>query len=84
MAVKIRLARHGSKKRPFYRIVVTDSISPRDGRFLENLGTYDPRNKINGINLKREAIEDWIKKGAQLTDTVKKLMKNTSHIDPAQ
>lgn len=84
MAVKIRLARHGSKKRPFYRIVVTDSISPRDGRFLENLGTYDPRNKINGINLKREAIEDWVKKGAQLTDTVKKLLKNTSHPDPAQ
>jgi small subunit ribosomal protein S16 len=84
MAVKIRLARHGSKKRPFYRIVVTDSISPRDGRFLENLGTYDPRNKINGINLKREAIEDWVKKGAQLTDTVKNLMKNTSHPDPAQ
>lgn len=84
MAVKIRLARHGSKKRPFYRIVVTDSISPRDGRFLENLGTYDPRNKINGINLKREAIEDWVKKGAQLTDTVKKLLKNISHPDPAQ
>ncbi|MCX5872458.1 MAG: 30S ribosomal protein S16 [Deltaproteobacteria bacterium] len=84
MAVKIRLARHGSKKRPFYRIVATDSFSPRDGRFLENLGTYDPRNKINGINLKREAIEDWVKKGAQLTDTVKKLMKNTSHPDPAQ
>lgn len=84
MAVKIRLARHGSKKRPFYRIVATDSISPRDGRFLENLGTYDPRNKINGINLKREAIEDWVKKGAQLTDTVKKLLKNTSHPDPAQ
>jgi len=82
MAVKIRLSRHGSKKRPFYRIVVTDSIYPRDGRFLETLGTYDPRNKINGINLKKEAIEEWIKKGAQVTDTVKKLIKNVSQSTP--
>lgn len=84
MAVKIRLSRHGSKKRPFYRIVVTDSIYPRDGRFLDTLGTYDPRNKINGINLKKEAIEDWVKKGAQLSDTVKKLLKTVSQSAPAQ
>jgi small subunit ribosomal protein S16 len=84
MAVKIRLSRHGSKKRPFYRIVVTDSIYPRDGRFLDTLGTYDPRNKINGINLKKEAIEDWVKKGAQLSDTVKKLLKTASQSAPAQ
>jgi len=84
MAVKIRLSRHGSKKRPFYRIVVTDSIYPRDGRFLDTLGTYDPRNKINGINLKKEAIEDWVKKGAQLSDTVKKLLKTVSQPAPAQ
>jgi small subunit ribosomal protein S16 len=84
MAVKIRLSRHGSKKRPFYRIVVTDSIYPRDGRFLDTLGTYDPRNKVNGINLKKEAIEDWVKKGAQLSDTVKKLLKAASQLAPAQ
>lgn len=75
MAVKIRLSRHGSKKKPFYRIVAADSIYPRDGRFIERLGTYDPRNKANGLKLKRDAIEEWIKKGAQLTETVKKLMK---------
>jgi small subunit ribosomal protein S16 len=84
MAVKIRLSRHGSKKRPFYRIVVTDSIYPRDGRFLDTLGTYDPRNKVNGINLKKEAIEDWVKKGAQLSDTVKKLLKTASQLAPVQ
>ena len=76
MSVKIRLSRHVSKKKPFYRIVVADSIYPRDGRFIETLGTYDPRNKENGLKLKKEAILDWIKKGAQLTNTVKKLMNS--------
>jgi small subunit ribosomal protein S16 len=84
MAVKIRLSRHGSKKKPFYRIVASDSIYPRDGRFIERLGTYDPRNKVNGLKLKKEAIEEWIKKGAQLTDTVKKLMKSPSPAVQAQ
>ncbi len=84
MAVKIRLSRHGSKKKPFYRIVAADSIYPRDGRFIETLGTYDPRNKVNGLKLKKEAIEEWIKKGAQLTDTVKKLMKSPSPAVQAQ
>jgi small subunit ribosomal protein S16 len=84
MAVKIRLSRHGSKKKPFYRIVASDSIYPRDGRFIETLGTYDPRNKVNGLKLKKEAIEEWIKKGAQLTDTVKKLMKSPSPAVQAQ
>ena len=84
MAVKIRLSRHGSKKKPFYRIVASDSIYPRDGRFIETLGTYDPRNKVNGLKLKKEAIEEWIKKGAQLTDTVKKLMKIPSPAVQAQ
>lgn len=84
MAVKIRLSRHGSKKKPFYRIVASDSIYPRDGRFIEMLGTYDPRNKVNGLKLKKEAIEEWIKKGAQLTDTVKKLMKIPSPAVQAQ
>lgn len=83
MAVKIRLSRHGSKKRPFYRIVVTDSIYPRDGRYLEALGTYDPSNKISGINLKKKAIEEWISKGAQVTDTVKRLIKSVGQSTPA-
>jgi small subunit ribosomal protein S16 len=83
MAVKIRLSRHGSKKKPFYRIVVTDSIYPRDGRFLETLGTYDPCNKIGGINLKKEAIEEWISKGAQVTNTVKRLIRIVGQSTPA-
>ncbi len=77
MAVKIRLARYGAKKKPFYRVVATDCLSPRDGRFLEVLGTYDPRNKINGLNLKLEALESWISKGAQMTDTVRKIYKTS-------
>jgi small subunit ribosomal protein S16 len=75
MAVKIRLARYGAKKKPFYRVVATDSVSPRDGRFLEVLGTYDPRNKATGLNLKLEAIASWVSKGAQMTDTVRKIYK---------
>ena len=83
MAVKIRLSRHGSKKRPFYRIVVTDSIYPRDGRFLETLGTYDPRNKISGIRMDKEAVQTWISKGAQVTNTVKRLIKIIDQPNPA-
>jgi small subunit ribosomal protein S16 len=75
--VKIRLARFGAKKKPFYRVVATDSASPRDGRFLEVLGTYDPRNKVTGLNLKLEAIEAWIAKGALLTDTVRNMIKKS-------
>jgi small subunit ribosomal protein S16 len=80
MAVKIRLARHGAKKKPFYRVVATDSRFPRDGRFLEVLGTYDPRNKETGLNLKTQAIQKWISRGAQVSDTVRKLMR---HVDRA-
>jgi small subunit ribosomal protein S16 len=76
MAVKIRLARHGAKKKPFYRVVATDSRFPRDGRFLEVLGTYDPRNKETGLNLKTQAIQKWISQGAQVSDTVRKLMRH--------
>jgi small subunit ribosomal protein S16 len=75
MAVKIRLARHGAKKRPFYRIVVADSESPRDGRFLENLGTYNPLTDPVDVTLKQERIQYWIEKGAIPTDTVKSLLK---------
>ena len=75
MSVKIRLARHGAKKRPFYRIVVADSKSPRDGRFLENVGTYNPVLDPAEVVLKKERIKYWIDKGAILTDTVKRLLK---------
>jgi len=75
MSVKIRLARHGAKKRPFYRIVVADSKSPRDGRLLENVGTYNPVLDPAEVVLKTERIKYWIDQGAILTDTVKSLLK---------
>lgn len=75
MAVKIRLARHGAKKRPFYRIVVADNKFPRDGRFLENVGTYNPLQDPAAVVLKQERIRYWIDQGAILSDTVKSLLK---------
>jgi small subunit ribosomal protein S16 len=78
MAVKIRLARYGAKKKPFYRVVATESRSPRDGRFIEIVGTYDPRNKATGINLDVRAIREWMSKGAELTASVQRLMKNSA------
>ncbi|MGD8258617.1 MAG: 30S ribosomal protein S16 [Desulfobacterales bacterium] len=75
MAVKIRLARHGAKKKPFYRIVVADSESPRDGRYLENVGTYDPLFDPAKVTLKEERIQYWMQQGATPTDTVKSLLK---------
>ena len=75
MAVKIRLARHGAKKKPFYRIVVADSESPRDGKFLENVGTYDPLYDPAKIILKTERIRYWMDQGALPTDTVNSLLK---------
>ena len=75
MQVKIRLARHGAKKRPFYRIVVASSESPRDGRFLENVGTYNPLTDPAEVTLKPERIKYWIDQGAIPTDTVKSLLK---------
>ena len=75
MAVKIRLARHGAKKSPFYRIVVADSESPRDGRYLENVGTYDPLIDPARVTLKSERIQYWMDQGAKPTDTVQSLLK---------
>jgi len=75
MAVKIRLARFGAKKKPFYRVVVADSSFPRDGRFIEKVGTYDPRKDPPEVNLKGDRILEWIKKGAQPTETVEQLLK---------
>lgn len=83
MPVKIRLARFGAKKKPFYRIVATDSRFPRDGRFLEILGTYDPRNKASGLNLNLEAIQGWLTKGAEVTETVRKLIRHSNRSAPA-
>ena len=75
MAVKIRLARHGAKKKPFYRIVVADSESPRDGRFLENVGTYDPAYDPAKISIKTDRVRYWMDQGALPTDTVQSLLK---------
>ena len=73
MAVKIRLNRMGAKKNPFYRIVVEDSRAPRDGRFIEVLGNYDPSQNPAVVNVDEEKVLDWMGKGAQPTDTVKNL-----------
>jgi len=75
MAVKIRLARHGAKKRPFYRIVVAESEAKRDGRFLEIVGTYDPLPDPVKVTLKEERVKYWMDQGATPTDTVKTLLK---------
>ena len=73
MAVKIRLARHGSKKRPYYRIVVADSRCRRDGRFIEEVGRYNPLIEPAMVQLDMEKYDAWMAKGAQPTDTVKRL-----------
>jgi small subunit ribosomal protein S16 len=75
MAVKIRLARHGATKRPFYRIVVADSDSKRDGRFLENVGTYNPLQDPAAVTLKTERVQYWLQQGAVPTDTVRNILK---------
>ena len=75
MAVKIRLKRMGAKKAPFYRVVVADSRYPRDGRFIEEIGTYNPLTDPASINIDTEKAQKWIKNGAQPTDIVKKLLK---------
>jgi small subunit ribosomal protein S16 len=75
MATKIRLARVGSKKNPIYRVVVADVRSPRDGRFIEIVGRYNPQTDPSLIELDEEKIRDWISKGAQPTESVRRLMK---------
>ncbi len=75
MPVKIRLARHGSKKRPFYRIVVADVEKPRDGKFIEMVGTYNPLLDPAEVSMKQDRIKYWIDQGAIPTDTVKSLLK---------
>lgn len=74
MAVKIRLKRMGAKKNPYYRVVVADSRSPRDGRFIEEIGTYDPMAEPSSIKIDSLKATEWIAKGAQPTETVKSLL----------
>ncbi|WP_017414523.1 MULTISPECIES: 30S ribosomal protein S16 [Clostridium] len=76
MAVKIRLRRMGAKKAPFYRIIVADSRSPRDGRFVEEIGYYNPTTEPVTVKIDEEKANKWIKNGAQPTDTVKRLFNN--------
>ena len=77
MAVKIRLRRMGQKKAPFYRIIVADSRSPRDGRFIEEIGTYNPLKDPAEIKIDAEKAQKWISNGAQPTDTVRALLKKS-------
>src|SRR6201984_2419919 len=74
MAVKMRLQRHGSKKRPFYFVVVADARSPRDGKFIQKLGTYNPLTVPATIQIDRQKALDWLHKGAQPTDTVRRIL----------
>ena len=75
MAVKLRLMRMGKKKQPTYRLVAADGRSPRDGRFIEVLGTYEPRAEPSRINIDNEKAVNWLRKGAQPTETVQKILK---------
>ena len=81
MAVKIRLKRMGKKKAPFYRIVVADERSPRDGRFIEEIGYYNPMTQPAQVKVDNEKAQDWMKKGAQPTDTVRVLLKKSGAIE---
>ena len=80
MAVKIRLRRMGAKKQPFYRIVVADSRYPRDGRFIEEIGYYNPLTDPSDVKVDAEKVEKWLKNGAQPTDTVKRILKDNGII----
>ena len=77
MAVKIRLARAGAKKKPFYQIVVADERCKRDGRFIENVGTYDPNQNPAAVKLEEIKTLEWLGRGAQPTDTVKQILKKS-------
>ena len=80
MAVKIRLRRMGAKKAPFYRVIVADSRAPRDGKCIEEIGTFDPMKTPAIVNIDAEKAQQWIKNGAQPTDTVKGLLKKSGVI----
>ena len=78
MAVKLRLKRMGKKRHPFYRVVAADSRSPRDGKIIEQIGTYDPMTDPATVVLNKELLEKWIKNGAKPTDSVKSLVERTT------
>jgi small subunit ribosomal protein S16 len=80
MAVRIRLTRLGRKKKPFYRIIVADSQSPRDGKFLDIIGTYDPLMDPIAININNDKLQEWLGRGALPTTTVKSLIKKSSAV----
>ncbi len=80
MAVRIRLARHGTKKRPFYRIVVAHSESPRDGRFIEQVGVYDPTQAPAVVQFKSDKLAAWLSKGARPTQTVAQLIRKAAPV----
>ena len=82
MAARIRLARHGSKKRPVYRIVVAHSESPRDGRFIEQVGLYDPNRSPSLVQFQAEKLAAWLKKGAKPTQTVAQLIRRNEAAGP--
>jgi small subunit ribosomal protein S16 len=81
--VKIRLARHGEKKKPFYRIVVADSRSARDGRYIEQIGYYDPTKNPAVVEIKKEKLDQWLQHGAQPSETVAQLIKKVRRVAAA-
>jgi len=83
MAVTIRLRREGALNRPYFKVVVADKRSPRDGKFIEIIGTYDPKKPANNSTLKLDRVEYWISKGAQPSDTVRSLIKKNKNPDAA-
>ena len=83
MPVTLRLARRGAKKAPFYHVVATDSRNPRDGKFTEEVGTYDPAPTPAKVNLKLDRIDHWLKMGAQASPTVKRIIKDARKAPPA-
>ena len=80
MAVSIRLRREGAKNRPYYKVVVADSRSPRDGKFIEIIGTYDPKKTDHNSTIKLDRVEHWISKGARPSDTVRSLVKKNRKV----
>jgi small subunit ribosomal protein S16 len=82
--VKLRLARAGAKKRPFYRVVVSDSRTPRDGRFIEQIGTYDPKQEPAEFKIKEDRLQYWLGVGARPTDTLKRLINRNRSEQEAQ
>lgn len=84
MSVKIRLARGGAKKKPFYQVVVADGRCPRDGRFIDNLGQYDPKQNPPMISLNEALTVDWLRKGAQPTETVLQILRTSGILAKAK